>query len=55
MHKHLPTVNLQYSNSALCVIVRGFTVSVNCKQDRQCTCNITLRHVHGTIVAVEKQ
>jgi hypothetical protein len=26
-----------------------------CKQDRQCTCNITLRHIHVTIVAMEKQ
>jgi hypothetical protein len=25
------------------------------KQDRQCTCNITLRRVYETIVAVEKQ
>jgi hypothetical protein len=25
------------------------------KEDRQITCNVTLRRVHGTIVAVEKQ
>jgi hypothetical protein len=25
------------------------------KQDRQCTCNVTLRHIHVTIVAVEEQ
>ena len=25
------------------------------KQDRQCTCNIILRRVHETTVAVEKQ
>ena len=24
-------------------------------QDRQCTCNVTLWHVHATIFAVEKQ
>jgi hypothetical protein len=27
----------------------------NCQQDRQCTYNVTLRRVHETIVAVEKQ
>jgi len=25
-----------------------------CKQDRQCTCNLPIRHVHAAIVAVEK-
>jgi hypothetical protein len=27
----------------------------NIEQDRQCTCNVTLRRVHETIVAGEKQ
>jgi len=31
------------------------SMSVYCKQDRQCTYNVTVRHVHATIVAVEKQ
>ena len=32
----------------------GF-LDVKGKQDRQCTCNVTLKRVHETIVAVEKQ
>jgi hypothetical protein len=30
-------------------------VSSENKQDRQCTCNVTVRHVRVTIVTVEKQ
>jgi hypothetical protein len=25
------------------------------KQDRQCMCDVTMRHIHATIVAAEKQ
>jgi hypothetical protein len=31
------------------------SVHVKSKQDRQCTCNVTLRRVHATTVAVERQ
>ena len=33
---------------------RASLLSVD-KKDRQCTCNITMRRVHATIVALEKQ
>ena len=32
-----------------------FTTYINIKQGRKCTCNVTWRHVHTTIVAVENQ
>ena len=28
---------------------------LSCKQDNQCTCNVTMRRVHVTIVAVESK
>jgi len=37
------------------VIVRWFRKTRDCKEDRQCTCNVTLMRVHETIVAMEKQ
>ena len=37
------------------VPIQTATINIKVKQDRQCTCNITLRRVHVTIVAEEKQ
>jgi hypothetical protein len=36
-------------------VFSGLRDSCLLKQDRQCTCNVTLRHVRATIAAVEKQ
>ena len=36
-------------------VVRVRTIGYNIKQDRQCTCNVTLKSVLETIVVMEKQ
>jgi len=33
----------------------AYNIAGNIKQDRQCTNNGTMRRIHATIVAVEKQ
>ena len=38
-----------------CVIIAVLVSSYKIKQHVQCTCNVTLRHVRATVVAVQNQ
>jgi C4-type Zn-finger protein len=40
---------------SVCGYVSEEIISSHNKQDRQCTCNVTLRRVRATIVAVSEQ
>jgi hypothetical protein len=50
----IPTLD-QISDEVMSSILTPDTALVSKPQDRKLLCNVTLRSVHATIVAVEKQ
>ena len=54
--KHLPNFSFEDEGILVPGLIEPTCMSdQNYKQDRQFTCNVTLRHVRVTIVAVEDQ